>query len=120
MLTLTRFFIRQMQTDELRSQFLRLTNFYLAWREVAANRGCAGVDGETVARFGANADHYLAALQKAIADQTYRSLPLRQILIPKKGGGYRKLGVPTARDRIVQQAMLNVLHPLLDVVSRVE
>jgi retron-type reverse transcriptase len=53
-------------------------------------------------------------LRNAIANETYRPLPLRQILIPKKQGGYRKLGVPTVRDRIVQQAMLNMLHPLLE------
>ncbi|KAM3089982.1 CRISPR-associated endonuclease Cas1 [Phormidesmis sp. 146-35] len=95
-------------------RFLSFENFRIAWEDVAENRGCAGVDGETIEHFTLKADQYLAVLQKAVAQGTYHPLPLRQILIPKKSGGVRELGVPTVRDRIVQQALLNVLHPLLE------
>ena len=89
-------------------------NFHLAWKKVAANRGCAGVDGETIAHFAEHTDRTLNSLYKAVATGTYRPLPLRQILIPKKDGGWRKLAIPTVRDRIVQQALLNILHPILE------
>jgi len=96
------------------AQFLGTENFALAWGKVAANQGCAGVDGETVAQF----DHALAprlgVLRRQVAQGTYRPLPLRQIFIPKRQGGWRELRVPTVRDRIVQQALLNVLHPVFE------
>jgi CRISP-associated protein Cas1 len=95
-------------------RFLKLENFRVAWEDVAENRGCAGVDGETIEHFALKAEQWIGVLQKAVAQETYRALPLRQILIPKKSGGLRELGVPTVRDRIVQQALLNVLHPLLE------
>ncbi|NJP11221.1 MAG: CRISPR-associated endonuclease Cas1 [Leptolyngbyaceae cyanobacterium RU_5_1] len=94
--------------------FLRLSNFQLAWKEVARNRGCAGVDRETIAHFAAHADRYLEDLRSAIAADRYRPLPLRQLQIPKPQGGWRKLGVPTVRDRIVQQALLNILYTVLE------
>lgn len=98
----------------LRAQFLHSTNFQLAWNKVAANQGCAGVDGETIAHFAQHQDEYLKDLRDAIADGSYRPLPLRQIFILKKNDGWRELGVPTVRDRIAQQALLNVLHPVME------
>lgn len=99
---------------DLYARFLNRPNFHHAWSHVAANNGCAGVDGETIAHFSINVDRSLEKLRNEIAQGTYRSLPLRQIMIPKKQGGWRKLGVPTVRDRIVQQALLNVLYPILE------
>lgn len=100
--------------DDLLSRFLAADNFQLAWNHVAANQGCAGVDGETIAHFAHHADRYLEDLRKAVLRGTYRPLPLRQLFIPKKSGDWRGLRVPTVRDRIVQQALLNRLHPLLE------
>ncbi|MGV0029354.1 reverse transcriptase domain-containing protein [Phormidesmis priestleyi] len=94
--------------------FLNAKNFRAAWERVRQNNGCAGVDGETIAHFGKNADVYLDQLCKAISLGQYHPLPLRQLFVPKKDGNWRTLGVPTVRDRIVQQALLNVLHPILD------
>ncbi len=94
--------------------FLSAENFQRAWEHVAANRGCAGVDGETIAHFAHHVDRYLEDLRKAVAQGTYRPLPLRQLFIPKKSGDWRALRVPTVRDRIAQQALLNRLHPLLE------
>ncbi|MEM9119717.1 MAG: group II intron reverse transcriptase/maturase [Cyanobacteria bacterium P01_F01_bin.56] len=98
----------------LRACFLHPTNFELAWDKVATNRGCAGVDRETITDFGHRKVSALPTLRKAVAAGTYRPLPLRQLFIPKKSGGWRELGVPTVRDRIVQQALLQVLHPLME------
>ncbi len=96
------------------SRFLATDNFQLAWSHVAENQGCAGVDGETIAHFAQNADIHLANLIQAVHQGTYRPLPLRQLFIPKKTEGWRELRVPTVRDRILQQALLNILHPMLE------
>jgi len=94
--------------------FLHLANFDLAWDRVAENQGCAGVDGETIPAFAQHKDRYLRQLRRQVDQGTYQPLPLRQRFIPKKGGGWRELGVPTVRDRIVQQALLQVLHPVME------
>ena len=94
--------------------FLRLENFQAAWLRVAKNKGCAGVDGETIAQFSKHADQSLMRLVRQIEQGTYQPLPLRQLWVPKKDGTWRSLAVPTVRDRIVQQALLNVLHPMME------
>ncbi len=99
---------------DLTQQFLSPENFALAWGKVSTNQGCAGVDGETLAQFCQDLERRLGWLRRQVAQGTYRPLPLRQIVIPKRGGGWRELQVPTVRDRIVQQALLNLLHPVLE------
>lgn len=100
--------------QNFREKFLSPENFQLAWELVATKNGCAGVDRETVAHFAKNAEAYLSQLRRSLASGDYHPLPLRQIFIPKKNGEWRELGVPTVRDRIVQHALLNILHPLLE------
>lgn len=103
--------------------FLSSDNFYSAWEKVRTNRGCAGVDGETIADFERQVDRNLSTLRRQIQTGTYQPLPLRSLQVPKKPRlqpgeppktEWRGLGVPTVRDRIVQQALLNLLHPLLE------
>lgn len=98
----------------LAEQFLSADNFQVAWEKVADNQGCAGVDGETIAHFGQRAEENLHRLRQAVANGTYTPLPLRQLLIPKKDKSWRELAVPTVRDRIVQQALLNILHGVFE------
>lgn len=102
-------------------QFLSWENFQRAWERVQDNQGCAGSDGETIAQFAERAELHLADLIRRLQQGAYRPLPLRQFQIPKRRGvaaepssNFRTLRVPAVRDRIVQQALLNVLHPLLD------
>jgi CRISP-associated protein Cas1 len=104
-------------------QFLSEDNFWIAWDKVRRNNGCAGVDGETIAQFKAQAERNLQQLRRSLKRGTYRPLPLRSLQIPKKSRPqlgelpkteWRGLAVPTVRDRIVQQALLNLLHPLLE------
>ena len=85
-----------------------------AWEKVRSNQGCAGVDGETIAHFADQAEPFLHQLERDLVAGSYHPLPLRQFSIPKKDGGWRVLGVPAVRDRIVQQALLNALHPVLE------
>ncbi len=101
-------------SSSLRKRFLAMENFELAWDKVASSAGCAGVDGETVTAFGHRQERALLQLRKAVARGTYRPLPLRQLFVPKKDHQWRELGVPAVRDRVVQQALLQVLHPLME------
>ncbi|NJN31009.1 MAG: CRISPR-associated endonuclease Cas1, partial [Synechococcales cyanobacterium RM1_1_8] len=72
-------------------QFLSPENFWAAWEKVAKNRGCAGVDDETIPMFGVHAAERLAGLRKAIRGGYYVPLPVKQFWIPKKQGGWREL-----------------------------
>jgi CRISP-associated protein Cas1 len=103
-----------MAKTKLFQDFLSLENWQAAWQHIKANNGTAGVDGETIAHFSHHADTYIPQLIKAVKESTYIPLPLRQIFIPKKDNSWRTLGIPTVRDRLVQQALLNILHPALE------
>ena len=95
-------------------RFLEPENWQTAWEHVAKNHGAAGTDGETIEHFAHHADNYLAQLRRSVANGNYRPLPLRQVFIPKRDKTWRSIGIPTVRDRIVQQALLNILHPILE------
>ncbi len=86
-----------------------------SWGHVAANRGAAGVDGQSVAAFGAQAERHLAELQRLLAQRRYQPRPARRHWIPKPGKkGRRPLGIPAVRDRVVQAAAVNVLEPIFE------
>ncbi len=86
-----------------------------AWRRVRGNRGAAGVDRVTLAEVEAyGVERLLGELQYALREGRYRPAPVRRRLIPKPGGGSRPLGIPTVRDRIVQQATRLVLEPIFE------
>jgi RNA-directed DNA polymerase len=89
-------------------------NLQAAWERVRANGGAAGIDGITVGQFARRADERLAALSADLRAKTYRPQPVRRAYIPKSGGGKRPLGIPTVRDRVVQQALLQVLQPIFE------
>lgn len=95
-------------------KFVAPDNFHLAWDKVASNRGCAGVDRQTIRDVGHHLDRTLSRLRKELHSDNYCPLPLRQIWIPKGKKNWRELRVPTVRDRIVQQALLNILHDILE------
>jgi CRISPR-associated protein Cas1 len=90
-------------------EFLAAANFQQAWLKVKENNGCAGADGETIEDFGRDRQRNLDHLRKIISKNNYQPHPLKQVLIPKDNGKTRELRIPTVRDRIVQQALLNVL-----------
>jgi RNA-directed DNA polymerase len=86
-----------------------------AWRRVQKNKGAAGVDAQTLAaveEYGA--ERLLTELQRDLQGGRYRPLPVRRVLIPKPKGGVRPLGIPTVKDRIVQQAARMVLEPIFE------
>ena len=85
-----------------------------AWQKVAANGGAAGVDGQSVKRFAAQAEMYLKELSVALERGTYRAMPVRRVEISKGGGKHRPLGIPVVKDRIVQTALKFVLEPIFE------
>ena len=93
---------------------LRRENLQRAFKRVRANQGVAGVDGLNIDQ----AARYLVTAWPVIREQllagTYRPSPVRRVRIPKPEGGERELGIPTVTDRLIQQALLQVLQPILD------
>lgn len=85
-----------------------------AWQKVHANKGAAGVDGQSVDRFAAKADDYLAELSAALREGHYRPQAVKRVEIPKGDGRTRPLGIPTVKDRIVQQAARLVIEPIFE------
>jgi len=109
---------RNGQTDcgarDLLGQALARENLVAAWKRVKANKGSAGVDGRTVRD---TAEYLKAAwpdIRRRLLEGEYRPDPVRRVGIPKPGGGVRELGIPTVVDRLIQQALLQVLQPLID------
>ena len=100
--------------DGLLTQALASANMVRAWKRVKANRGSAGVDGRTIAETAAFLRTHWPRIREALLNGSYRPLPVRRVQIPKPGGGMRELGIPTVTDRLIQQALLQVLQPKID------
>lgn len=87
----------------------------LAWERVRANRGAAGVDGQSIERFERQAELYLRELADGLREGSYRPQPVRRVEIPKGDGRTRPLGIPAVKDRIVQTALKLVIEPIFEV-----
>ncbi len=90
----------------------------LAWQRVARNKGAAGVDGQSIERFGAQPARYLQELQRSLTEGSYQPAPVKRVDIPKADGKTRPLGIPTVQDRIVQTALKMVIEPVFEVQFR--
>ncbi|WP_447973708.1 hypothetical protein [Nitrospira sp. Kam-Ns4a] len=82
---------------------------------VRANRGEPGVDGVTVEAVGENLEANLATRSTELRAKTDRPRPVRRVWIPKPDGRHRPLGIPAVRDRVGQQAVRQVLEPIVEV-----
>lgn len=102
---LTRFLMEEITDRE---------NLNQAYRQVKANRGAAGIDGMTIAQAADWIAEHKEELIASLINGSYQPQPVRGVQIPKPDGGVRQLGIPTVIDRLVQQAILEVLQPLLD------
>lgn len=90
-------------------------NLYSAHREVAANKGAPGVDNITIEDFTAVLDRNVTKLEQQLRDGTYTPQSIKRVHIPKPGTNEtRPLGIPTVRDRVVQNALRHVLEPILE------
>jgi RNA-directed DNA polymerase len=89
-------------------------NLQRAWKRVKANKGAAGVDGLDISQTAAHLRTAWPIIRDQVLSGTYRPMPVRRVAIPKPGGGERELGIPTVTDRLIQQALLQVLQPIPD------
>jgi len=85
-----------------------------AWKQVAANKGAAGIDQVSIKRFKACKDNYLQELEKDLQKGRYQPDLIRRVYIPKGKGQTRPLGIPTVKDRVVQAALKIVLEPIFE------
>ena len=85
-----------------------------AFRKVKSNKGKPGIDGQAIEDFAENCAEEIAHLASELRSKSYRPQPVKRVEIPKGDGGKRLLGIPTVRDRVVQQALLNILQPIFD------
>ena len=100
--------------DNLMEEVLSSANVKKAWRRVKANRGAPGIDGMRIEDFPAHARAHWPTIRQAISDGSYQPNAVRRVTIPKPCGGERKLGIPTVIDRVIQQAIAQVLTPIFD------
>lgn len=89
-------------------------NLQQAWKRVRANKGAAGVDGLDIDQTSRHLVSAWPAIRERLLRGRYRPSPVRRVTIPKPDGGERELGIPTVTDRLIQQALLQVLQPILD------
>ena len=102
--------------EDLMEKVADLGNLVRAWKRVKANKGSGGIDGETVESFGERAWELLREMRKELLDGKYKPVEVRGVQIPKPNGSKRQLGIPTVKDRIVQQALAQVLSPRYEKV----
>jgi group II intron reverse transcriptase/maturase len=105
-----------MKWYNLYGQLLSYQRLYAAWLKVEANRGAGGVDGVSVSAFSDRLEENLRLLLHQLQTKTYRPLPVLRRYIPKPNGKQRPLGLPAIRDKIVQQAVVDILQPLYETV----
>ncbi len=101
-------------SSPLLAQVIRRETLILAWQRIRANKGSPGVDGVTIDEFPAWMAERRKDVLRSLREGTYQPSPVLRVDIPKPGGGTRTLGVPTVLDRVIQQAMVIVLTPILD------
>jgi RNA-directed DNA polymerase len=100
--------------EDLLERILSRENMRKAWKRVKANKGAAGVDGMSVDEFLAFAREHWTKIRESLLAGTYQPLPVRRVEIPKPMGGKRPLGIPAVLDRLIQQAVAQVLLPMFD------
>jgi len=101
-------------TTQLMEQIVHRDNLNRAYLRVFRNRGAGGVDGKSVDDLLAWCQEHKDTLIDSLLNATYKPQPVRGVTIAKPGGGRRQLGIPTVVDRLVQQAFLQILGPILD------
>lgn len=98
------------QTANLLEMIVSTANLFKAYRKVKSNKGSRGIDGQSVKEFGAWLTKHYQHLQIEVLQGNYRPEAVKGLEIPKPKGGKRLLGIPTVKDRVLQQAILKVLQ----------
>ena len=98
----------------LLERILEPANLQTAWKRVKANKGSSGIDNVTIEDFPAYARDHWKEIRTALLQGNYIPSPVRRVEIPKATGGTRPLGIPTVLDRVIQQAIYQVLMPIFE------
>src|SRR3954452_23785322 len=101
-------------TEQLMEEVCDGENLQSAWKRVRSNQGSPGVDGMTIEDAKAYLREHWPSIRSQLLDGTYQPLPVKRVEIPKPDGGIRELGVPCVVDRLIQQAVLQVLQERWD------
>jgi len=100
---------------ELIEKVLSNQNLYEAYLQVYRNKGASGIDGVTVDELGEYLYENKEEIKKQILNRKYKPQPVRRVEIPKENGKMRLLGIPTVVDRVLQQALVQVLSPIYEL-----
>ena len=100
--------------DDLMERVLERGNMQQAWKQVKANQGAPGIDGMRIEDLIEFARSRWTDIRQALLDGTYQPQPVRRVVIPKPDGGERLLGIPTVLDRLIQQAIAQIMGPIFD------
>ena len=99
---------------ELLEKILDDKNLYNAYKQVYKNKGASGVDGVTVEELGVYLFQHKEEIKEQIRNLKYKPSPVKRVEIPKENGKMRNLGIPTVVDRVIQQAIVQVITPLFE------
>ena len=99
---------------ELLEKILSKANLYEAYRRVYKNKGASGVDGVSVEELSSYMKEHMEEILTQIRERKYKPQPVRRVYIPKENGKLRKLGIPSVIDRVIQQAIVQVLSPIYE------
>lgn len=101
-------------------QVLSGRNILRATKQVVSNKGAPGIDGMTVDQYEAHHRRHWRSIAEHIRAGSYIPAPVRRVDIPKPNGGTRMLGIPTVQDRVIQQAIAQILVEAYDPTSRTQ
>ena len=93
---------------------ITMTLLLAAFKAVKRNRGAAGIDKVSIKMFEANLADNLRALERDLKNGSFWPLPLRRYFLDKGGGKFRPLGIPAVRDRVAQEVLRRLLHPIFE------
>src|SRR4030042_1432750 len=93
---------------------VRRENILSAWKQIRANKGAPGIDGISIEEFPEYAHENWKGIKQSLLEEEYNPCPVKRVEIPKDNGGTRNLGIPVVTDRVIQQAVSQVLTPVFD------
>src|SRR5580692_7909466 len=101
---------RPARHEQLMEEVCERDNCWQAYKRVKANKGSPGIDGRKVGELAGYLKQHWPSIREQLLRGTYQPQPVRRVEIPKPDGGVRKLGIPTVLDRLIQQAVMQVLQ----------
>ena len=105
---------RQAMSEDIITKILDRDNLNLAFKNVKANKGASGIDDMSIEETSQFIKEHKNQIVWQLYNRKYQPQPVRRVEIPKPNGGVRKLGIPTVLDRVIQQAMVQVLSPMFE------